>query len=42
MSGCSEEEEEEIIKRHEAVRHTAKHRLFFSPNFAGTNPKVSD
>lgn len=41
LSGCSEEEEEEFVQRHEVVRHTAKHRLFFSPNFAAKDPKVN-
>lgn len=40
ISGCSEEEEEEITSRHLAVRHTPKHKLFFTPSFAIKNPQV--
>lgn len=41
ISGCTEEEKQATISRHEKVRHTPKHRLFFSPSFVANNPQVS-
>eukprot|EP00903_Cladosiphon_okamuranus_P016249 g14987.t1 len=42
ISGCSDEEEEEISARHRVVRHTPKHKLFFTESFVIKNPQTGE
>lgn len=40
ISGCSDEEQMEVESRHEVVRRSPQHKLFFTPGFVTQNPEV--
>ncbi|CBJ48920.1 conserved unknown protein [Ectocarpus siliculosus] len=42
ISGCSDEEQAEAESRHEVVRHSPKHKLFFTPGFVTKNPETGE